>query len=92
MLSQKFQNGTTKALKFQLQILADKWKNRSQHPASELADEKEDLVLMESDFMLKDMVKLLYYMDPKHLLLVTASKMKVLGSNQEDGNENEDVQ
>jgi hypothetical protein len=46
------------------ETLADQWKNRSQRSASELADDKEDLVLIdEIKNALEDIAKLLYYMD-----------------------------
>jgi len=55
-------------------------------PASELADDKDDLGLIEEieDFALEDMAKLLYYVDPQHPLLVAVSSMKDLGFNQEN--------
>jgi hypothetical protein len=61
-------------------------KNRSQRPASELTDDKDDLALIEEieDFALEDMAKLLYYMDPQHPLLVAVSSMKDLSFNQEN--------
>jgi importin-5 len=91
-LSNEFCNGITEATKRQLQILADKRKNRSQRPASELADDTEDLALMEEieDFALEDMAKLLYYLDPKHPLLVAVSSVKDLGFNQEDSDDDRD--
>jgi hypothetical protein len=91
-LSEEFRIGVTEATKRQLQILADKRKNRSQRPASELADDKEDLALMEEieDFALEDMAKLLYYMDSKHPLLVAVSSVKDLGLNQDDSDDDED--
>jgi hypothetical protein len=69
--------------KRQLQTLADKRKKRSQRLPSELADDKED-------FALEDMAKLLYYMDPKHPLLVAVSSVKDLGLNQGGSDEDED--
>lgn len=91
-LSQEFHNGIIEATKRQLQTLADKRKNRMQRPASELADDKEDLALMEEieDFALEDMAKLLYYMDPKHSLLVAISSVKDLGFNQEGSDDDAD--
>jgi len=88
-LSQEFRNGVVEATKRQLQTLADKRKTRSQRPASELADDKEDLALIEEieDFALEDMAKLLYYMDPKHPLLVAVSSVKDLGLSQEDSDD-----
>jgi hypothetical protein len=85
-LSQEFHNSIIEAAKRQLQILADKRKNRSQRPASELTDDKDDLALIEEieDFALEDMAKLLYYMDPQHPLLVAVSSMKDLSFNQEN--------
>jgi importin-5 len=82
-LSQEFHNGIIEATKRQLQTLADKRKKRSQRPPSELADDKED-------FALEDMAKLLYYMDPKHPLLVAVSSVKDLGLNQGGSDEDED--
>ena len=91
-LSQEFHNGVVEALKRQLQTLADKRKNRSQRPASELADDKEDLALIEEieDFALEDMAKLLYYMDPKHPLLIAVSSVKDLGLNEEESDDDGD--
>ncbi|KIM73570.1 hypothetical protein PILCRDRAFT_829051 [Piloderma croceum F 1598] len=91
-LSNEFCNGITEATKRQLQILADKRKNRSQRPASELTDDTEDLALIEEieDFALEDMAKLLYYLDPKHPLLVAVSSVKDLGFNQEDSDDDRD--
>jgi len=70
-LSQEFHNGIIEATKRQLQTFADKRKNCTQRPSSELADDKEELALTEEieDFALEDMAKLLYCMDPKHPLL-----------------------
>jgi len=82
-LSQEFHNGIIEATKRQLQTLADKRKKRSQRPPSELADDKED-------FALEDMAKLLYYMDPKHPLLVAVSSVKDLGLNQGGSDEDDE--
>jgi hypothetical protein len=91
-LSQEFRDGIIEATKRQLQTFADKRKNRTQRPSSELADDKEELALTEEieDFALEDMAKLLYYMDPKHPLLVAVSSVKDLGLNQEESDEDED--
>jgi importin-5 len=91
-LSRDFHNDIIETTKRQLQTLADKLKTYSQRPPSELADDKEDLTLIKEieDFALEDMAKLLYYMDPKHPLLVPVSSAKYLGFNLEDSDDDGD--
>lgn len=91
-LTPEFQNGIVEATKRQLQTLADKRKNRSQRPASEIEDDREDMALLEEieDFALEDMAKLLYYMSPDHPLLVAVSSVKDMGFNREDSDDDGD--
>ena len=91
-LTPGFQNGILEATKRQLQTLADKRKNRSQRPASELEDDKEDMALLEEieDFALEDMGKCLYYLDAQSPLLVAVTSVKDMGFNQADSDDEED--
>lgn len=91
-LSPEFQNGIIEATKRQLQTLADRRKNRSQRPASEISDMREDMALLEEieDFALEDMAKLLYYLNPDHPLLVAVSSVKDMGFNRGDSDEDEE--
>ena len=91
-LTPGFQNGILEATERQLQTLADKRKNRSQRPASELEDDKEDMALLEEieDFALEDMGKCLYYLDAQSPLLVAVTSVKDMGFNQADSDDEED--
>ncbi|KAI0077247.1 ARM repeat-containing protein [Panus rudis PR-1116 ss-1] len=82
-LPQEIQDGVMEATKRQLQSFADKRKARAHRPASQLADDKEDLMLVEEveDFALEDMGKMLLEFDPAHPLLVAISSVKDLGLN-----------
>ena len=72
--------------------LAEKRKNRSQRPRSELEDDKEDMALLEEieDFALEDMDKCLYYLDTQSPLLVAVTSVKDMGFNQADSDDEED--
>lgn len=95
-LSREIQDGIMEATKRQLQNFADKRKARASRPASDLADDKEDLVLIEEmeEFALEDMAKVLVAFDPNHPLLIAIASVKQLGlhldqyeSGDEGGNE-----
>ncbi|KZP09493.1 ARM repeat-containing protein [Athelia psychrophila] len=90
-LTPEFATGIIEATKRQLQTLADKRKNRTQRPASEIADTKEDMALLEEieDFALEDMAKLLFYLDPEHPLLIAVSSVKDMGFNRTDSDDEE---
>ena len=91
-LTPEFHNGIMEATKRQLQTLAEKRKNRSQRPRSELEDDKEDMALLEEieDFALEDMGKCLYYLDTQSPLLVAVTSVKDMGFNQADSDDEED--
>ncbi|KAI0919362.1 hypothetical protein AcV7_006120 [Taiwanofungus camphoratus] len=80
-LAPEFHEGIMEATKRQLQSLADKRKARAARPASELADDKEDLMLIEEmeDFALEDMAKTLTLFSPSHDLLMAVSSVRDLG-------------
>ncbi|KAJ3489813.1 hypothetical protein NLI96_g1842 [Meripilus lineatus] len=80
-LSREIQDGIMEATKRQLQNFADKRKARASRPASDLADDKEDLVLIEEmeEFALEDMAKVLVAFDPNHPLLIAIASVKQLG-------------
>lgn len=95
-LSPEFHDGVIEATKRQLQTLADKRKSRATRPSTDLADDKEDLMLLEEmeDFALEDMAKMLAIFDPNHPLLMAVSSVRDLGmhlsqwdSEDEGGNE-----
>lgn len=92
-LPPEYHEGIVEASKRQLQSLADKRKARAARPATELADDKEDLMLLEEmeDFALEDMAKMLMCFDPNHPLLVAISSVKELGLQlaQWEGEDNE---
>lgn len=90
-LTPEFQSGIIEATKRQLQTLADRRKNRSQRPASDIEDDRDDMALLEEieDFALEDMAKLLYYLDPQHSLLVAVSSVKDMGFNQRDSDDDD---
>ncbi|KAI0046306.1 ARM repeat-containing protein [Auriscalpium vulgare] len=69
------------ATKRQLQALAEKRKTRGARSPAEIADEKEDLALLEEmeDFALEDMSKMLALFDPAHPLLIAVSSVRDLG-------------
>ncbi|KAF9218740.1 ARM repeat-containing protein [Gyrodon lividus] len=78
--------GLMDATKHQLQRLADKRKHRSQRPAAELEDDREELALLEEmeEFALEDMERLLKMLDGQHPLLIAVSSVRELGFNQWD--------
>ncbi len=80
-LPQDIQVGIIEATKRQLQALADRRKARAARPASEVADDKEDLMLIEEmeEFALEDMAKMLSTFDPNHPLLIAISSVRDLG-------------
>lgn len=95
-LTREVQDGIIEATKRQLQSFADKRKARAGRPAGDLADDKEDLVLIEEmeDFALEDMAKVLLALDSNHPLLIAVSSVRQLGlhldqyeSGDEGGNE-----
>lgn len=80
-LPQEVHDGIIEATKRQLQSIADRRKSRAGKPASELADDKEDLMLVEEmeDFALEDMGKMLTTLDQNHSLLVAVGSVRELG-------------
>ena len=94
-LPQEVHDGIIEATKRQLQSIADRRKSRASKPASELADDREDLQLVEEmeDFALEDMGKMLRYFDPNHPLLVAISSVRELSIRtdewESDGGESE---
>ncbi|CCM06072.1 uncharacterized protein FIBRA_08319 [Fibroporia radiculosa] len=95
-LTQEIHDGAIEATKRQLQGLADKRKARAARPAVELADDKDDLMLLEEmeDFALEDMARMLMAFDSNHPLLMAISSVRDLGlhlgqwdSEDEDGTE-----
>lgn len=80
-LPQEVHDGIIEATKRQLQTIADRRKSRATKPASELADDREDLQLMEEmeDFALEDMGKMLTAFDPAHNLLIAIASVRELG-------------
>jgi importin-5 len=83
VLSADFHRGVVEATKRQLQLLAERRKERAQRPVADLEDEREDLALLEEmeDFALEDMAKTLQFFDPAHSLLIAVSSVKDLGFN-----------
>ncbi|KZT00064.1 ARM repeat-containing protein [Laetiporus sulphureus 93-53] len=81
MLAPQIHDGIMEATKHQLQGIADKRKARAARPASDLADEKDDLMLLEEmeDFALEDMAKMLIAFDSNHQLLIAVSSVRDLG-------------
>ncbi|KAI0684888.1 ARM repeat-containing protein [Cytidiella melzeri] len=65
VLPQEVYDATIEATKRQLQLIADRRKARSGKPASEVAEDREDLMLVEEmeDFALEDMGKLVAMLD-----------------------------
>lgn len=95
-LTPEIQDGVIEATKRQLQQFADRRKARASRPASDLADDREDLVLIEEmeDYALEDMAKVLMAFDSSHPLLIAVSSVRQLGlhldqyeSGDEGGNE-----
>ncbi|KAF9809312.1 hypothetical protein IEO21_07461 [Rhodonia placenta] len=89
-------DGVMEVTKRQLQNLADKRKARAARPASEVDNDKDDLMLIEEmeDFALEDMAKMLMPFDANHPLLIAISSVRELGlhlgqwdSEDEGGNE-----
>ncbi|KIK93959.1 hypothetical protein PAXRUDRAFT_33792 [Paxillus rubicundulus Ve08.2h10] len=85
-LTPPLSGGLMDATKHQLQNLAEKRKYRSQRPAAELEDDREELSLLEEmeEFALEDMEKLLRMLDGQHPLLVAISSVRELGINRWD--------
>ncbi|KAH7920554.1 ARM repeat-containing protein [Leucogyrophana mollusca] len=91
-LTPELHTGLIEGTKHQLQLLADKRKERAQRPAAELEDTRQEMALMEEleDFVLEDMEKLLQTLDPQHPLLVAVSSVRDLGFNDsEDGGDSD---
>ncbi|GBE80930.1 Importin subunit beta-3 [Sparassis crispa] len=80
-LAPEFHQGVMEATKRQLQNMADKRKARAARSATELADDKDDLMLFEEmeEFALEDMGKMLAIFDPNHPLLMAVSSVRELG-------------
>lgn len=80
-LPQEVHDGIILTTKHQLQNIADRRKARAGRAVSDLADEKEDLMLAEEmeDFVLEDMSKMLRTLDPNHNLLIAVSSVRELG-------------
>ncbi|KAH8088992.1 ARM repeat-containing protein [Cristinia sonorae] len=81
-LSPEIHSGFIEATKRQLQNIADKRRARAGRPASELADERDDMMLMEEmeEYALEDMAKALQTLSPAgHELLVAVSGVRDLG-------------
>jgi hypothetical protein len=85
-LTPPLSGGLMDATKHQLQNLADKRKHRSQRPAAELEDDREELSLLEEmeEFALEDMEKLLRMLDGQHPLLIAIASVRELGINRWD--------
>jgi len=85
-LSEDLHNGATEAIKYQLDIIADKRKNRSQQSVPEQVD---DLIFKTVDFgaldddmetfAIEDMERFLRYLNPNHPLLVAVASVRALG-------------
>jgi len=80
-LSIEIHDGVVEATKRQLQNLADRRKGRANRPATEVANDKDDLMLLEEmeEFALEDMAKMLMAFDPNHSLLIAISSVRELG-------------
>lgn len=80
-LTPEIQSGVVEATKRQLQTIADRRRARAGRPATELADEKEDVMLMEEmeDYALEDVAKMLQALNPAHELLVAVGSVRDLG-------------
>lgn len=80
-LPPEVQSGIIDASKRQLQSIADRRRSRASRPATELADDREDLMLMEEmeDYALEDMAKMLTQLNSNHELLVAVSGVRDLG-------------
>jgi importin-5 len=81
LLPQEVHDGIIEATKRQLQSIADRRKSRASKPATDIADDKEDLMLIEEmeEFALEDMSKMLTTFDPNHSLLIAISSVRELG-------------
>lgn len=75
-----FVDGILKATQNQLTTIAHKRRARASMPARQLAEEREDIALIEEmeDFALEDMAKLVGMLDKNHPLLVAISSVKEL--------------
>ncbi|KAH7909589.1 ARM repeat-containing protein [Hygrophoropsis aurantiaca] len=91
-LTPELHAGVIEATKHQLQVLADKRKDRSQRPDAKLDDIKKEMSLMEEleEFALEDMERLLKMLDPQHPLLIAVSSVRELGINQYDSEDEGD--
>ena len=80
-LPQEVHDGIIEATKRQLQSIADRRKTRASKPATDIADDKEDLMLVEEmeEFALDDIAKMLSTFDPNHSLLIAVSSVRELG-------------
>lgn len=96
VLTPEVQTGIIQATGEHLNIMSEKRKARAGRPASELGDDKEDLMLIEEmeDFALEDMVKVLVQFDQNHPLVFAVGSVRDLGlhldrweSGDEGGNE-----
>lgn len=87
-------DGLIDATKAQLTAFADKRKKRNGRPASEIAEEREDLALLEEmeDFALEDMEKLLRLLDPQHPLLIAVASVRDLGLSQWETEDDDDCE
>ncbi|KIJ63543.1 hypothetical protein HYDPIDRAFT_92367 [Hydnomerulius pinastri MD-312] len=85
-LTPELSNALMEATKHQLQTFADKRKQRSQRPASELEDDQEDMAWADEmeGFALEDMEKMLKMLDGQHPLLIAISSVRLLGLNRDD--------
>ncbi|PCH35440.1 ARM repeat-containing protein [Wolfiporia cocos MD-104 SS10] len=80
-LDEEIRYSAVEAAKAQLERIANKRKARAARPAVEVADEREDLMLIEEmeDFALEDMARLLMEFDRNHPLLMAVSAVRDLG-------------
>ena len=85
VLGQEIYDAIIEASKRQLQSIADRRKSRSSKPVSEVAEDKEDLMLVEEmeDFALEDMAKTIAMLDPENTatnpLTIAISSVRELG-------------
>ena len=85
VLTPEIHDAVIEASKRQLQSIADRRKSRSRKPASEVAEDREDLMLVEEmeDFALEDMAKLVTMLDPANAatnpLTIAISSVRELG-------------
>lgn len=87
VLPQEVHDAVVEATKRQLQNLADKRKARANRSATEIAEDKEDLMLIEEmeEFALEDMGKMIVMLDSSgneganHPLMIAISSVRDLG-------------